>query len=162
VKVEQYIIAYDAGDTIRPFNFQLQTSQRLVVTRQHKTDAGKKIAYAQQAVKRAEKRAATIEADPEASSAARTLAREKLAAAEAAHRVTVAKLATEPKAVDEKHDDVPRANDGGAVQVKPRSGKRTTLRGHKRRVYGHRDLRINWEEQPEPSDFRGPLDTEEE
>lgn len=155
-KVEGYVVAFDAGDTIHPFRFGLRTDQRMVLTRNKRTDAGKRQANAKQSEQYARRRAERVEADPEASEADKQVAREKVAAAEANRRVVEAEVATLPKSRNERHDDEPPVNEAGRPTVKPRTG-RQTVHGRNTRAYGRRTMREN---QPDdaPGDYRGPLD----
>lgn len=156
--VEQYVVAFDAGETIHPFRFRLRTEQRLVVTRSSRNDAGKRLDAAREKERRMRRTVTKAEADPDANDTAKTLAREKLAAAEANRRVVEAETASKPKTKVEDHSDV-EADETGRPPVKPRS-KRQTVHGRNTRQYGHRLMRINQPER-EPGDFRGPLDVDQ-
>ena len=137
--VEQYIIAFDAGDTIEPFGFGLYDSQRVNVPRRTKTTAGKKRDAAGQKAKKTAERVAALEADPNASPAVEAVAKEKLAAAQAEKAAVFAEtsgqVALPPLA--ERLGEPEEGTRGN----RPRGIKKGA--GSNDREYGHRRLRIN-------------------
>lgn len=114
--VQGYVIAFDAGDEIEPFSFQLRSPRK--TARRIKTEAGKVAQRAYNKAYRAEKKTAAKK--PAAESPKETAAAAKAAYAEAR-----------------------RANPGPVGTTL--TGKKTTPRvfKRKRRAYGHRLLRIN-------------------
>lgn len=153
--VYQYVVAFDAGDEIHPFTFRLYDDQRFIVRRRRTTDLGKKVDNAGAVVRRAERKAEIVAADPAASEAERTVARERAEVARAEHKLARAQAAAAPKQTTEKLPDVPaeEIRNGGGI------AKRVSVTRGKRRQYGHREMRIN--NDPGPGDFRGPLDVDQ-
>jgi hypothetical protein len=154
-KVHEYIVGFDAGDTIHPFRFSLDDTARVTHRRKLRTDPGKEVDRARTAERYAKKVAAKIEAEETATPAKREVAREKVAAAEARRRVVEAEAKAQPKSVME---DIPESEVPREKVVDGQRNHRVFRRG-KERVYGARVLRVNNDNGP--SDFRGPLDVEE-
>jgi hypothetical protein len=135
-RVGDYIIAFDAGETIEPFTFVLDDTMRVALKRQVRTPAGKAKDAARYAKTSAEKRLATVEADPDATPAQVEVAQEKVAAAEQRMTESVAafEASGQPETVQEQHPDLPRE------QVRSKPLRRT----HKTdREFGRRVLRQN-------------------
>jgi len=119
--VTGYIIAFDAGDPIEPFTFQLRNP--IHAKRQRMTEAGHKVNRArktarQKVVKKAREAGIPLDA-PEVQAEAREAAKAAYAAASADHADAKKRLTTPGR------------------RVMPRVFKR------KERAYGHRLLRIN-------------------
>jgi hypothetical protein len=118
--VTGYVIAFDAGDEIHPFSFQLRDPMK--VKRRHFTPAGHarhvaKVRAGRQVLKEAQRRGASIDA-PEVKAAAREAAKAAYRASKAAHPGQTQVL-------------------GPGRRVTPRVFKR------KARTFGMRLLRIN-------------------
>jgi hypothetical protein len=128
--VQGYIVAYDAGDKIEPFAFQLRDPK--IIRRTVNTEAGKAIDRARTRQKRAE----ASPAPPEGRGGKPPVAASKKAA-------TGAPQAGELEAVKAAYADAQKSRkvpDGG-------EGRRAPPRVFKKkmRMYGHRLLRINQE-----------------
>jgi hypothetical protein len=134
---ERYVIAFDAGDPIEPFGFGLYDSQRVNVPRRPFTAEGRARKAAAEAVKYAERKAAKVAADPDATPAQRTMAAEQVAAKR--ERQAVAASMPGPGQTSE-HPPV----DDGVINAK-RAARRVAAKGAATNVrnYGHRALRIN-------------------
>jgi len=150
-KVMDYIVAFDAGDTLHPFRFRLREDQRLIQQRRRHTPDGQKVNRARQ---RAADRAAKlekVEADPAATPAEREVAADRYAAALA--EASEARAAAGP--LDQKEDvtDVP------PMEVRPPVKGRSTVFYRNRREYGRRHMRVN-QTDDRSGDFRGPLDVD--
>ena len=61
--VAEYVVAFDAGDTLHPFTFRLRTDQRMVVKRRGKTEKGKEVQAAKSLVRKAKAKVEKVEAD---------------------------------------------------------------------------------------------------
>jgi hypothetical protein len=153
-KIHEYIVAFDAGDTLHPFRFTLDDNARVTHRRNTFTDHGKEVHKARTLAASRAKKAEKVAADPAASEAQRTVAREEAAAAAAQRRAVEAKASLAPQRQTEK---IPETEVPKAQQVSGRTNPRVFRRG-KERAYGARVLRVN--NDPGPGDFRGPLDTE--
>jgi hypothetical protein len=154
--VADYIVAFDAGDDIHPFRFYLRDDQRLVVRRQRRTPAGKKLHNAAERRKKATVALERVAADPTVSAAQVQVAREQMAAAAAEEALVKAEMAAAGErstATEPPLPDVPAHE-----QVSGRR-KRAGVFHRNERVYGGRVMRIN-DPDDAPGDFRGPLDTE--
>ena len=123
--VQGYVIAFDAGDDIEPFTFQLRDPRR--AKRKVRTAAGK---AAQKAGVQARRKATKAAVVPPVDAATGTTDDPKVAA----------KAAYAQARADHDHasTEVP-ASDGVTRKAPPRVFKK------KRRAYGHRLLRINQE-----------------
>lgn len=136
--VQGYVVAFDAGDKIEPFTFNLDNRKRIDVRKQTKTPAGKAVGRATERQRSARKRVERLDQQsllplPEPEQAVLT------AQAEAAKAELVAA---------ESNAEKVKAAYAGAVQVErlPESSPRkapprvhTTAERH----YGHRVLRVN-------------------
>lgn len=126
--VQGYIIAFDAGDDLHPFNFRLRPDQRVQVRRRITTEAGKVQARAKAAERRAALRAATLDSSDSATPAERRVAAEKLGAAKAERDAVRAAYDTQAWTA---------TDDTSLPPAPPRMSKR------KERAYGMRLLRVN-------------------
>jgi hypothetical protein len=153
-KVHEYIVAFDAGDTIHPFRFSLSDDARVTHRRKLRTDHGKEVDRAQRKARYAEKAAEKVASDANATDAQRAIARERAAAAQAERRLAEVRANAEPKSATE---DIPESEVPKDKQVDGQHNHRVFRRG-KERVYGARVLRVN--NDSGPGEYRGPLDTD--
>lgn len=148
--VQGYVIAFDAGDPIEPFSFQLRDPRR--AKRKVRTTAGKE---AQKASAAARRKATAKAATPARAEAQRILDR---AAARLQQDAVVPPVQTtlaaasgttdDPKAAAKAAYAAARAAHGNAPTTKPAEDGVTRkapprVFKRKRRAYGHRLLRIN-------------------
>ena len=159
-KVAEYVVAFDAGDTLHPFSFQLRGEQRLVQRRRVRTPEAKRATHAKRQVARRQATVDKVAADPAKSQAHLDVAADALADALAEHAAVLADheasgAAGNPiqRPADVIGDDVTPAD------IAPVARKRQTITRGRARTYGHRQMRINQLDDA-PGDFRGPLDTE--
>jgi hypothetical protein len=150
--VMDYIVAFDAGDTLHPFTFRLRTDQRLVQQRTRKTPVGKAVDAAGAKVRDRKAKLEKVAAAPDATPAEIEVAADRYAEALAARDQVAAAHADVPRNETESITDVP------PEQVKPVPQGRSTVFYRNRRVYGQRQMRVN-QHDDQPGDFRGPLDT---
>jgi len=134
--VTGYVIAFDAGEDIRPFRFRLRQDQELRVRRQTKTDAGKAKDTARNREKAARRKLDKAEAQAgteTASTADRRAAREA--------RQELADAEAQRAAVMSAYTGTPAYETDDMTLPPP------TMRMHKarQRHYGHREMRINQE-----------------
>lgn len=141
-KVGNYIVAFDAGETIEPFTFVLNDQMRVAIRRSVATPAGKVKDTAEKAQRDAIKRLAKVENDPDATPAQVEVAKEKVAAAAQRLDEATAKLAESggPATRNEK-DTLPPDPDTGLSQM--RGPRRLTYKAD--RQFGRRVLRENQE-----------------
>jgi hypothetical protein len=119
--VQGYVIAFDAGDPIEPFSFQLRDPKR--IARKIRTETGKEAALAAQKARRKIQKSAK-------SKGVAVVKEEESASARAAYRAVA-------EASKDKKMSTERAPEKGGSAGPPLVFKR------KRRMYGHRLLRIN-------------------
>lgn len=149
-RVMDYIVAYDAGDTLHPFRFQLRTDQRMTQQRTTRTAKGAAAAGAAQKAKNRRRVLDKVTDDPTATPAQIEVAADRYAEAVAARDAV--RQVPGPQTHPEDVSDVPPA------EVKPRQVKgRSTVFYRNRREYGQRVMRVN-QHDDQPGDFRGPLD----
>ena len=151
VSVEAYIVGFDAGAPIKPFQFWLRNDQRILVRRKKLTPEGKAKASAAATARRADQRLARVKAKPVVSETEVQAATEKAEAS----RQRVAEVEQQVSGLPQttlEHHDVPAHKQ----RVSPKRGN--VFQGD--RVYGGRVMRINSDRGPGVA-FRGPLDTED-
>jgi len=117
--VQGYVIAFDAGDPIEPFSFQLRDPKR--IARKIRTETGR---AADQAATRARRKARRSVTEPDG-----TVQENEADAAKAAYAAVVEK--------SREANSTQRSPEKGGSRGTPLVFKR------KRRMYGHRLLRIN-------------------
>ena len=133
-----YVVAFDAGDEIHPFSFQLRDPR--VKPSRTRTKAGKEVKKKRNDVRTIERRAATAQAtldDPESSNPAKAKAQAILE--ETPSELEQAKAEYESTRAAYTEAGVPLEEDKG--QRPPRKVYKT-----KSRAYGQRVLRVNQEE----------------
>jgi len=142
VRVQNYIVAFDAGDTIEPFAFDLKSDMRVPLSRQiHTTTGGGAQHTAKVTRSNARNNLAKVEADPESTPAQVEVAREKVAAAERRVAETTARLAETGEQV--RRTQRPVVAEGEAQVLRPRRPPRRTYQTD--REFGRRVMRENQE-----------------
>lgn len=155
-KIHEYIVAFDAGDTLHPFRFTLRDDQRVVQQRRPRTDKGRELSAATDRVRRARRKADAVTAsESTASEPERAIAQARLAMAEAQRTEVRARAALnpEPAQVLEDMAGVPKLE-----RMAPRNRQAGVFRRNQRH-YGARSMRVNSD--AGPGDFHGPLDVDE-
>jgi len=122
--VQGYVIAFDAGDHIEPFSFQLRDPKR--IKRVLNTEAGKAVRRATERARRGAKKSATAIAKTE---------NDVITGMEDPKQAATAAYAEAKR--DHAKGETLRKVDGGDRKAPPRVFKK------KQRSYGHRLLRIN-------------------
>lgn len=148
-RVADYIVAFDAGDTLHPFAFVLDDTKRYPIKRQKHTPKGAVVHTAKNNRTTLVKRLAELEADPDATEAQVQVAREKVDAAD--RRVAETTAALRDSGDQVRITDAPHDEETGPARKDP---PRVFLKSQRR--YGQRVLRVN--NDPGPGDYRGPLD----
>jgi hypothetical protein len=124
--VQGYVVAFDAGDEIHPFSFQLDARSRVPIRQRKRTDSGLAVHNAQEEVRRAKK--------------------EQKATEKTGSPVEVTRAKTKVVRAQGRLESVTAAYKGQKQQVNVGpSGRKPPPRVSRtsRRSYGHRAMRIN-------------------
>ena len=153
-RVADYVVAFDAGDTLHPFTFRLRDDQKLVQRRRKTTAKGTTAVNAEHKAKYRRRKLEQVENDPAATPAEKTVAADRYAAALA--DAAAARETPGPRTSPEDMSDLPPDE-----IVKPVTSKRTTIFHRNQRSYGRRVMRVNRLDD-QPGDYRGPLDDDDD
>lgn len=148
--VQDYLIAFDAGDKIEPFKFKLNREQRMTSPLMKRNAAALKVMAADNKVRDRKKRVQTLEAKVETAKRERkpvsevkplqAKVREAKASVVQAEQEKVTVLKTEgPKAVE-------KADNANTDRKRPVKRVGTTSRRTNKRYYGRRLMRVNQED----------------
>lgn len=141
--VQSYIIDFDAGESISPFNFRLDKRNRLIMQRNLTTPEGAALQAAAKKVRYRQKRAEALAADPAASPSERTTARHRAQEAQAELAAIRAAAGTKPRARQLPPPKPPTTDQSGdGVITRDRARSRKASVSHVRE-YGVRTMRIN-------------------